>query len=185
MEITDVAIRLVEQEGERLKAVCTMTIDDCFVVRDIKIVEGPYGLFVAMPSRRNRFRCPKCSHKNEFRARFCNACGARTPGSAASHQGDRTEQGRPLDHSDVAHPINSECREMIQRCIIEAYQEVYVEEFGRLYEPPAPMESRGGPLGGRKGPPENDDLSIGRVQIPREDAAFGRNGDAVMADEED
>ena len=52
MKITDVRIRLVEKDGSKLKAVASMTIDDCFVVHDIKIVEGKDGYFISMPSRK-------------------------------------------------------------------------------------------------------------------------------------
>lgn len=52
MEITDVRIRKVEQEG-RMKAVVSVTFDNEFVVHDIKIIEGQNGLFIAMPSRKS------------------------------------------------------------------------------------------------------------------------------------
>lgn len=51
MEITDVRIRKVEKES-KMKAVVSITIDDEFVVHDIKVIEGDKGLFIAMPSRR-------------------------------------------------------------------------------------------------------------------------------------
>ena len=51
MQITDVRIRKVEKEG-KLKAVVSITIDEEFVVHDIKIIEGEKGLFIAMPSRK-------------------------------------------------------------------------------------------------------------------------------------
>lgn len=51
MEITDVRVRKVMTEG-RMKAIVSMTIDNMFVVHDIKIIEGNNGLFVAMPSRK-------------------------------------------------------------------------------------------------------------------------------------
>lgn len=51
MQITDVRIRKVDKEG-KLKAVVSITIDDEFVVHDIKIIEGEKGLFIAMPSRK-------------------------------------------------------------------------------------------------------------------------------------
>ncbi|NLL94059.1 MAG: septation regulator SpoVG [Clostridiales bacterium] len=50
MQITDVRIRKIEKEG-KMKAVASITIEDCFVVHDIKIIEGERGLFVAMPSK--------------------------------------------------------------------------------------------------------------------------------------
>ena len=52
MKITDVRIRLVEKDGSKLKAVASMTIDECFVVHDIKVIEGEKGLFIAMPSKK-------------------------------------------------------------------------------------------------------------------------------------
>ena len=51
MQITDVRIRKIEKEG-KMKAVVSVTIDDEFVVHDIKIIEGEKGLFIAMPSRK-------------------------------------------------------------------------------------------------------------------------------------
>ncbi len=51
MQITDVRIRKVEKEG-KLKAVVSITIDDEFVVHDIKVIDGEKGLFIAMPSRK-------------------------------------------------------------------------------------------------------------------------------------
>ena len=52
LKITDVRVRLVEKEGSKLKAVASMTIDECFVVHDIKIIEGKDGYFISMPSRK-------------------------------------------------------------------------------------------------------------------------------------
>ena len=51
MEITDVRIRKISEEG-KMKAVVSITFDDEFVVHDIKIIDGQNGLFVAMPSRK-------------------------------------------------------------------------------------------------------------------------------------
>ena len=53
MEITDIRIRKVTTEG-KLKAYVTVTFDDCFVVHNIKIIEGKNGVFIAMPSRKTR-----------------------------------------------------------------------------------------------------------------------------------
>lgn len=52
MKITDVRIRLVKKEDSKLKAVASITIDDCFVVHDIKVIDGNDGPFIAMPSRK-------------------------------------------------------------------------------------------------------------------------------------
>ena len=52
LKITDVRVRLVEKDGSKLRAVASMTIDECFVVHDIKIIEGKEGYFISMPSRK-------------------------------------------------------------------------------------------------------------------------------------
>ena len=52
MEITDVRVRRVSKEG-KMKAVVSITIDNEFVIHDIKVIEGEKGLFIAMPSRRS------------------------------------------------------------------------------------------------------------------------------------
>lgn len=81
MQITDVRIRKVAKEG-KMKAVVSITIDNEFVVHDIKVIEGEKGLFIAMPSRK--------AADGEYR--------------------------------DIAHPINSDTRNMIQRLILERYE---------------------------------------------------------------
>ncbi len=52
MKISDVRIRLMQNDDSKLKAIANITIDDCFVVHDIKILEGNQGYFVNMPSRK-------------------------------------------------------------------------------------------------------------------------------------
>lgn len=52
MKITDVRVRLVTKDEGKLKAVASITIDDCFVVHDIKIISGKEGLFISMPNRK-------------------------------------------------------------------------------------------------------------------------------------
>ena len=52
MKITDVRVRLVKNEDSKLKGVASVTFDECFVVHDIKIIDGPDGFFIAMPSRK-------------------------------------------------------------------------------------------------------------------------------------
>lgn len=52
MKITDVRVRIVKKEDSKLKAVASVTFDECFVVHDIKIIEGNDGPFIAMPSRK-------------------------------------------------------------------------------------------------------------------------------------
>ena len=51
MNITDIRVRLMTKEG-KMKAICSITINDAFVVHDIKVVDGEKGLFIAMPSRK-------------------------------------------------------------------------------------------------------------------------------------
>jgi len=119
VEITEVRIKLVQDNNERLQAFCSVTFDDAFVVRDLKIIEGTKGSFVAMPSRKLTDRCPQCSCKNHLRARFCNQCGAKLDEDRAIRDAD----GRAKLHADIAHPINSACREVIQGAVIKAYTE--------------------------------------------------------------
>lgn len=52
MKITDVRVRLVNKDDSKLKAVASITIDDCFVIHDVKIIDGNDGFFIAMPSRK-------------------------------------------------------------------------------------------------------------------------------------
>ena len=87
MNISDVRVRKVTKEG-KMKAVVSITLDDVFVVHDIKVIEGEKGLFIAMPSRK--------ATDGEYR--------------------------------DIAHPINSSTREMIQNIILNKYQEVLDQE---------------------------------------------------------
>ena len=82
MNITDVRVRKVTKEG-KLKAVVSITMDEEFVVHDIKVIEGEKGLFIAMPSKK--------ATDGEYR--------------------------------DIAHPINSDTRERIQRTILKTYEE--------------------------------------------------------------
>ncbi|MDE6504533.1 MAG: septation regulator SpoVG [Clostridia bacterium] len=81
MKISDVRIRLVNKEDNKLKAVASITIDECFVVHDIKIIEAAEGVFIAMPSR-------------------------------------KTNDG---DYKDIAHPLNTETRELLKEAILTAY----------------------------------------------------------------
>jgi stage V sporulation protein G len=52
LKITDIRIRLIQNEDSKLKAVASITIDECFVVHDIKVLEGNKGYFVSMPTRK-------------------------------------------------------------------------------------------------------------------------------------
>lgn len=122
MEITEVRIFLKNGNDKKLKAYATVTFDNAFVVRNIKVIEGQKGLFVAMPSRKLKEPCPKCSFRNAVRSKFCNNCGAslpmteRKPITAETGSADRESE-----HRDIAHPITLECREYLQKKILEAY----------------------------------------------------------------
>ena len=119
MQITEVRIKLMDEPGERLKAFCSITFDDAFVIRDLKIIEGANGPFVAMPSRKLTAHCSGCRTKNHLRAAYCNQCGTKLKDSAVL----RDEEGRTKLYADIAHPINSACREMIQNRVIAAFGE--------------------------------------------------------------
>jgi len=105
--------------NERLQAFCSITFDDMFVIRDLKIIEGAKGFFVAMPSRKLTDRCHNCGTKNHLRSRFCNQCGCRLDENRALRDAD----GRAKLHADIAHPINSMCREKIQSAVLASYAE--------------------------------------------------------------
>ena len=81
LKISDVRIRFVKRDNCKLKAAVSITIDDCFVVHDIKVLEGTDGIFIAMPSR-------------------------------------KTSEG---GFKDIAHPLNSETRKMLEKTILDAY----------------------------------------------------------------
>ncbi len=136
MEITEIRIKLMESSEDRLRAFCSITIDDSFVVRDLKIIDGSSGPFVAMPSRKLSGHCQRCNHKNHLRANYCNYCGVKL-------QQDISEFDSPQKlYADVAHPINSECREKIQKAVIDefdaelkranqpGYESRYDDDFG-------------------------------------------------------
>ena len=93
MNITDVRVRKVTEEG-KMKAIVSVTFDDCFVVHDIKIIEGQEGLFIAMPSRK--------MPDGEFK--------------------------------DIAHPINSETRNLVAEAVFKAYEEKRAEESENVEE---------------------------------------------------
>lgn len=87
MQITDVRVRKINSEG-KMKAIVSVTFDDCFVVHDIKIIEGQNGPFIAMPSRK--------MPDGEFK--------------------------------DIAHPINTETRALVQEAVFKAYEEKRTED---------------------------------------------------------
>jgi stage V sporulation protein G len=131
MEITEVRVKLINNKDDRLKAFCSMTIDKEFVIRDIKIIEGTSGYFVAMPSRKMSDHCEKCGGKNHLRAKFCNNCGASLPQERAK----KDFKGRMKLHADIAHPINVDCRKRIQNAVINAFKEEMEKSKQPDYKP--------------------------------------------------
>ena len=102
MNITQVKVFPVTEE--KLKAYVSIVLDDCFLVSDLKVIQGPNGLFISMPSKRKK--------NGEFK--------------------------------DVAHPLNRETREMMERRILEEYARA------RDAAPPVsttPREAPPGPAG--------------------------------------
>lgn len=160
MEITEVRIKLMEDAGERLQAFCSVTFDDAFVVRDLKIIDGAKGSFVAMPSRKLTDRCPKCGCKNHLRSNYCNQCGTRLGENRAVTDSD----GRAKLHADIAHPINSACREMIQKRVIAAYE----EEMNRSQQPGYVSSY--------------EDYDLDDDYAPLEVGSAGSDGDSVESD---
>jgi stage V sporulation protein G len=138
MEITEVRIKLMEDSDDRLQGFCSITFDNCFVVRDLKIIEGTSGPFVAMPSRKLTTHCHHCGAKNHLKANYCNQCGARQRETPTI----RDAEGRAKLYADIAHPINSTCRDMIQRRVIAEYrselersqQPGYVSRYDDAYD---------------------------------------------------
>src|SRR3972149_6798208 len=120
MELTEVRIFKKESVDKKLKAYATVTFDNAFVVRDIKVISGTKGLFVAMPSRKLREACPKCGHGNVVRSKYCNECGGGLDSNKRPPAID--EATRQSEHRDIAHPITLECRQYIQKNILEAYE---------------------------------------------------------------
>jgi stage V sporulation protein G len=131
MQLTEVRINLCSQRGSRLKAFCSLTFDDTFVVRDVKLIDGNEGLFLAMPSRKLADHCPQCNDKNHLRARYCNNCGHRL--NEDRYQQYRNGNGHPRVklHADIAHPINAGCRSDIESRVFQEF----AREVQRSQEP--------------------------------------------------
>jgi stage V sporulation protein G len=121
MEITEVRIFIKDSPDKKLKAYATVTFDNAFVVRNIKVIEGTSGLFIAMPSRKVKQPCSKCSFKNELRAKYCNQCGTQLPLNSRP-VGEIGTANAQLEHKDIAHPITQSFREYLQKRVLEAYE---------------------------------------------------------------
>lgn len=121
MTITEIRIKLVNKDHsrQRLRAFCSITFDASFVVRDLKILEGNQGYFIAMPSRKAAFRCPSCRQKNSVGSNFCSFCGTNLKDVSSVAGADFAPYKL---YVDLVHPINSACREEIHRAVIAAYE---------------------------------------------------------------
>ena len=120
MEITEVRIILKDAPDKKLKAYATVTFDNVFVVRDIKVIQGGTGLFIAMPSRKVKQACPKCAFKNELRSKYCNQCAGLLPVEANSLRAEEAPSSQ-AEHRDIAHPITQSFRELLQKKVLEVY----------------------------------------------------------------
>ena len=121
MLLTEVRVKLCDGQAGRLKAFCSLTFDHAFVVRDVKLIDGNDGLFLAMPARKLCDHCGRCGEKNHLRARYCSACGNRLDENRFMRYQNGNGHSRLKLHADIAHPINAECRQEIHRRVIAAY----------------------------------------------------------------
>ncbi len=119
MNITEVRVKLLDNQPDKLRGFASITIDDCLVVRDLKIIEGTNGLFIAMPSRKLCDRCPSCGGKNHLRARFCNDCSTRLRADRGNHD----ERGRMRLYADISHPIHQVARNFVEDCVLTAFHQ--------------------------------------------------------------
>jgi stage V sporulation protein G len=126
MQITEIRVFQKEGQDKKLKAYTTVTFDDVFVVRNIKIIQGSNGLFIAMPSRKMKRLCPKCYFKNEVGSNFCNHCG--TPIKSEDPTAELVDT--KIEHRDIAHPITQQFREYLQTKILETYEKEIVAGGG-------------------------------------------------------
>ncbi|MEW5894275.1 MAG: septation protein SpoVG family protein [Candidatus Omnitrophota bacterium] len=118
MEVTEIRIFIKEGQDKKLKGYSTVTFDNSFVVRNIKIIQGTTGVFIAMPSRKLKKPCGRCSFKNEIGSKYCNQCGVELPPVSEE---DLAHDAK-TDHRDIAHPISQEFRDYLQSQILQAYQ---------------------------------------------------------------
>ena len=132
-QVTEVRIKLTDDPRNKLRAYASVTIDDAFVVRDLKIIDGNRGPFIAMPSRKLADHCQRCHHKNHLRAAFCNQCGGRLDPERAA----KDARGRARLHADLAHPINSATRIELHKAVVRAYADEVeaAQKAGSAYRP--------------------------------------------------
>ncbi len=122
MEITEVRIFLKDSPDKKLKAYATVTFDNAFVVRNIKVIEGSGGLFIAMPSRKLKVACPKCGFRNEVKSKYCNQCAAQLPAVSRPISSEQEGSGSQSEHRDIAHPITQTFRDYLQKKVLESYE---------------------------------------------------------------
>lgn len=121
MQLTEVRVKLCDGPVGRLKAFCSLTFDHAFVVRDVKLIDGNDGLFLAMPARKLCDHCSRCGEKNHLRARFCSNCGIKLDENRYQKYQNGNGQNRLKLHADIAHPIHAECRREIETKVVSAY----------------------------------------------------------------
>jgi stage V sporulation protein G len=138
MQLTEIRINLCPGQAGRLKAFCSLTLDDAFVVRDVKLIEGNDGLFLAMPSRKLCDHCSRCREKNHLRARYCNHCGYRLDENRylRYQNGNGNGNARLKLHADIAHPITADCRQQIEQAVVLAFHEEIERSKQPGYVPP-------------------------------------------------
>ena len=200
MKITEVRIKLMESAEDRLRGFCSITFDDCFVVRDLKIIEGNNGPFVAMPSRKLTSNCHKCRSKNHLRANYCNHCGNRLKNDNIEHDSG----GRAKLYADIAHPVNAACREMIQNRVVDelnrelelaaqpGYSSRYDDEYFDVPDRTRPSGKPAAKSGGSKPAPKPANPQTGKTERteggsdipptphkPNPDVSSGRSKPAV------
>ena len=117
MHVTGVKVKLAYGQDDKLLGFACVTFDNCFVVRDIKVINGASGLFVAMPSRKVTDRCLYCGAKNQLQANYCGHCGQRLPQVRAGGE----TGGRGRFHADIAHPITPRCRQELEQAVLKEY----------------------------------------------------------------
>ena len=140
MKITDVRVRLMDTTKQsKLLGFCSITIDGDFVVRDLKIIDGANGPFVAMANRKVQDRCTSCGARNNLKARYCGDCGARL----ADNRVPRDSRGRAAAHVDIAHPITTECRRYLEERVVDEYRKELERSKSPNYKPHATESEEG------------------------------------------
>lgn len=127
MKVTEVRVKLAAEDDDKLLGYCSITLNNAFVIKDLKIIQGDNMPFIAMPSRKITDKCHKCGYKNHLRAKFCNECG----GKQDPNRAELDDRGRAKLHFDLVHPIRSDVRDYVHQAIIDAL----AEERDRVRQP--------------------------------------------------